>query len=921
MAPHPGQRKLGGGADTNFAPSLNMTPENKDWYREMVEHSEDLRWTHYSDGKFVSINPRPALLLGYSIEEMMRLSLAELVAPAFRRRLDDYLREIKWASEARGQLVLLTRSGEERVWECHSVAEADGAEKPVIRTVARDVTERVRALQALQASNDLVERAGRNQERLLRGITLFRTMLDQANDAMQVIEPGTLRLLDVNEKTCEELGYSREELIGMTIYDIAPWFDDDARRGVLRQLEESGLAIFERVHRKKDGTLFPVEVRLSRVHLDREYGISVCRDITARKQSEERLREFERVVESLEEMIVVVNRKYQAVLANRAFLKYWGTTDEKVVGHALAEAIDPGVFVSVVKEKVDECFRGKSGTYELKYEHETKGKRELSITYSPIEGVSGVIRVACVLRDVTEQKRGERALRESEARERARAEELETVLDAVPVPVYISHSADCSQITGNRAAYEQMHLPAGSNLLNYRAPKQQSPFRLTQEGVEVPLALLPMQQAVATGKPVYRRHLRLAFEEGDAREIYVNAVPLLDEEGKPRGVVGASIDLTELKHAEKALEKSELRFRAAYDRSPVGICLIDSHSGRFLQANPKFCEIAGRSEEELLRTDVNAITHPDDIERGTKFQRQMAEDKLASYELDKRYVRPDGSVRWVRILVVPMWEKGATSRSQMALAEDITERKQATQSLQEAQAALAHVTRVVAMGELVASIAHEVNQPLTGVVMTSNFVLRELTSKVPNLEELREAVAEVVEDATRVSSVISRLRALFKKETSDRVKLDINAVIQEVTFLVRTEAGGNDVQIRLDLAADLPPVTGDRVQLQQVLINLAVNGIDAMRSVTERPRILDIRSTGHGDGVLIQVHDSGRGLDPDGIDHIFQPFFTTKPQGIGLGLSISRSIIESHGGRLWAEPGSQGALFQFTLAAGESGSV
>ncbi|MGA9506918.1 MAG: ATP-binding protein, partial [Terriglobales bacterium] len=200
-------------------------------------------------------------------------------------------------------------------------------------------------------------------------------------------------------------------------------------------------------------------------------------------------------------------------------------------------------------------------------------------------------------------------------------------------------------------------------------------------------------------------------------------------------------------------------------------------------------------------------------------------------------------------------------------------------------------------------------------------VLRELTSKVPNLEELREAVAEVVEDATRVSSVISRLRALFKKETSDRVKLDINAVIQEVTFLVRTEAGGNDVQIRLDLAADLPPVTGDRVQLQQVLINLAVNGIDAMRSVTERPRILDIRSTGHGDGVLIQVHDSGRGLDPDGIDHIFQPFFTTKPQGIGLGLSISRSIIESHGGRLWAEPGSQGALFQFTLAAGESGSV
>ena len=240
-------------------------------------------------------------------------------------------------------------------------------------------------------------------------------------------------------------------------------------------------------------------------------------------------------------------------------------------------------------------------------------------------------------------------------------------------------------------------------------------------------------------------------------------------------------------------------------------------------------------------------------------------------------------------------------------------------ALTETRLELAHVARIATMGELTASIAHEINQPLTAVVNNGNFALRQVASGAPNLEELREAIAEIVNDGTRASAVISRIRALLQKGAPDRVELDINEVIQEVAILVRHEATRSRVSVRLDLAADLPRVLGDHVQLQQVLINLVINSIEAMRTLTDRPRELLIKSMRNSDAVLIQVQDSGKGLDPEQAGRIFEPFFTTKPEGIGMGLSISRSIIESHGGRLWTVTGSSGALFQFTLPINGNG--
>ena len=249
------------------------------------------------------------------------------------------------------------------------------------------------------------------------------------------------------------------------------------------------------------------------------------------------------------------------------------------------------------------------------------------------------------------------------------------------------------------------------------------------------------------------------------------------------------------------------------------------------------------------------------------------------------------------------------------MRKEMIERQRAEEALLEAQAELARVTRALGMGELVATIAHEVNQPLTAIVTNGNFCSRRLEGATPNLHELRAAITEIVNDGARASAIIARIRALLMKGVPDRTKLDINQVIQEVARLLRHELTRSRVSLRTDLAPDLPYVLGDRVQLQQVMLNLIMNGIDAMSMITDRPRELLIQSAKHSEGVLIQVQDSGAGIDPGQADRLFEPFFTDKPEGIGMGLSISRSIVESHGGRLWAVPGASGALFEFTLPA------
>jgi C4-dicarboxylate-specific signal transduction histidine kinase len=287
------------------------------------------------------------------------------------------------------------------------------------------------------------------------------------------------------------------------------------------------------------------------------------------------------------------------------------------------------------------------------------------------------------------------------------------------------------------------------------------------------------------------------------------------------------------------------------------------------------------------------------------------------YAVEFRIVLPEGTVKHIHGLGHPVFSASGELVEVVGTQLDVTERKRAEEErerLRQLQADLAHINRVTTMGELTASLAHEVNQPIAAAVTDANTCLRWLTRDQPDVEEARQAASRIVKDATRAADIISRIRLLFKKGTPPRASVDVNEVIREMIALLRGEATRYSISVRTELAEHLPQVMGDRVQLQQVLMNLMINGIDAIKDVDgTRELIICSQQAEHGQ-ILVSVSDTGVGLPPQQADQIFSAFFTTKPQGTGMGLRISRSIVESHGGRLWATSNSgPGATFQFTL--------
>jgi len=306
-------------------------------------------------------------------------------------------------------------------------------------------------------------------------------------------------------------------------------------------------------------------------------------------------------------------------------------------------------------------------------------------------------------------------------------------------------------------------------------------------------------------------------------------------------------------------------------------------------------------------------THPEDVERVRQFIEGEPRDGK-DYDLEHRLLMPDGSVKYLHVVAHPLRAE-AGERAFVGAVMDVTAAKRAEEAVQEAQAALAHVTRMATLGELTAWITHEVNQPLTGIVTNGAACLRWLDKAPPALDEARRSVEDMISDARRASEVIHRIRALSKKTDAEKVPLDINDVIREGSRLVRREVITHGASLRLELAPELPSILGDRVQLQQVIINLVINAIQAMASVTDRPRTLLIRSQKSEDGrVLVAVRDSGTGIEAKSVNKLFKAFFTTKPSGMGMGLSICRTIIEAHSGQVSAANNSgPGATFQLIL--------
>jgi PAS domain S-box-containing protein len=386
-----------------------------------------------------------------------------------------------------------------------------------------------------------------------------------------------------------------------------------------------------------------------------------------------------------------------------------------------------------------------------------------------------------------------------------------------------------------------------------------------------------------------------------------------DKRGHLVGFSKITRDLTERKRAEEERQTLVALIENSHDF--IGIASPDGRAQFVNPAGQKLVGLTGK--DQVQRTKILDYIIEED-------QRKIQDESLPAVmrnghwegEIRFRHFQTGADIPMLQHIFVIKDPDGGRRLALATISRDITERKRDEQKLEATKAEMAHMARLTAMGALTASIAHEINQPLSAIVNNAAACQRLLNSSSPDLQEVAEAVDDIEKAGTRAGEVIAHIRKLVKKAVPEKIEVNVNELIREVLVLVRGEVEKYQVQTQTELTA-LPPILGDRIQLQQVVLNLIMNGIESLTQITDRPRTLQIRSKVLEPGsVIVSVQDAGAGLDPQSVAHIFENFFTTKTNGLGMGLAISRSIVEAHGGKLWAQPAEQqGATFQFTLPA------
>ena len=675
------------------------------------------------------------------------------------------------------------------------------------------------------------------EEELRASEARYRTFVDHATDAFVLhAEDGTV--IDVNPQACENLGYSRDELVGMTPMEFDPNASSNLLESINEQLNRGEIVTFESRHRRKDGSEFPVEVRVRPFwHGGRRLNISVVRDISDRKRAEEAVRRSERelreLIETIPAMAFAIGRDGSSEFVSRQWIEFSGMSAEKTTGEGWAATLHPDDREEHIAKWRAAHASGQPFENEARHRDAQGNYRWLLVRAVPSRDDKGaIVKWYGALTDITDRKSAEALL----AGERRLFEMI-----ATGVPLKEIFNELCLIIQEQRPgthASALMLTREGHHLTVVAGPT-------LPKGWSEQMEKLPVGPCAGScGTAAYRGTLVIASD--------IATDPLWDVP----------------EHRAAAL----------------------SHGLRASWSNPVLC-----SNGKVAGTFCIYYREP----------RSPTSQDLELIEL-------------------------ATHVARVAI-----ERDQQEISLREAQNELAHVSRVTTVGEFAASIAHEVNQPLAGILSNANAAVRWLARNSPNLAEAQQAIDRIIRDGNRAGDVISRMRALFKKAPAAKEPVDINLVIQEILTLTQPELQKNRVSLRTQFAVDLPTALGDKIQLQQVILNLVVNAIEAMSGVTENQRELHVSSQkiteSHSESgqetieakvpsepgstsLLIAVRDSGPGLDPTELKHVFETFYTTKSHGMGMGLAISRSIIEAHNGRLWvtANP-PRGAVFQFTL--------
>jgi len=505
--------------------------------------------------------------------------------------------------------------------------------------------------------------------------------------------------------------------------------------------------------------------------------------------------------------------------------------------------------------------------------------------------------------DIEDRKQAEDALRRNQAELAEARRELQLTIDSIPAMVSTyrpdgTHSfVNQTWINYTGMTLEEAVSERGKGLFHSDDPERAA-WRASLASGEPLLAEAPIRGA-----------------DGEYRWYSIRRVPLRNEKGEIVKWYSIGFNIEDRKRAESALQRSQAYSAEAQKLSLTGSMAWDLASGDHFWSDETY-QIMGfdRGIEPSIDLIMERV-HPDDRAR-FRDEVDRAAQGAQTHDYEYRLLMPDGKIKHLHVRAHRVRYESGKEEIVGALM-DITESRKSQAALDAAQTALAHASRVATLGEISASIAHEVNQPLAAIVANGHACLRFLRRETPDLDDVRGAVEWIVKDGNRAGEVIRRVRGLMKKADTEKVLLDINDVINEVAALLRRELTAQQVTLQLELAAAIPAVVADRIQLQQVIINLVMNGVEAMQAIAGGPHALEVRSyQDEAHQVVVAVKDSGAGIPGEAAERVFDAFFSTKPGGLGMGLSICRSIIEVHGGRLWSSANTgPGATFQFALPA------
>ena len=687
---------------------------------------------------------------------------------------------------------------------------------------------------------------------------------------------------------------------------------------------------------------------------------TIGRDMTARKQAERILLESERkfsIMFDKAAFAIALAKQPDGwiVDVNEAWLKMYGFSREEVVGRTSLElgiSRDPSQREHLFAElRQQGSVRNREMTFFTK-----AGATRLISCNMDVVVFGGDRYLLSTMHDVTESKLSEEeliALRDELANDLSTMTSLHEFstrfLERVELQPLLEEVLDATiNLQDADFGNVQLYDPESKGLRIVAQRGFQQDFldyfnHVSEDSASCGRALQNQQRVIIEDvetDPGFEPHRRVAASAGFRA---VQSTPLLSRAGEPLGMLSThfrephrpsqrqlrltdlyvrqAVGMIERNRAEEKLRRSESYLAEGQRLSHTGSWAWNVVTGDLFWSAEHY-EICGVDPEEFTLTTETArqFIHPDD-ESHASHAFDTAISERTDFECDLRMLRPDGTIRYVHSLAHPVFDDCGELSEYVGTIIDMTERKVAEQALRQAHAQLAHISRVLTVGELASSIAHEVNQPLGAIVTNGNASLRLLSREKPDLEGTQEAIDCMISDAMRASQVIKGIRTLVKKTSPQKAPLDVNEIIREVIVLSASELARNQVSLRTELAGDLQHVLGDRVQLQQVVLNLILNGNEAISKSTWLPREMLIisQATGLAD-VTVTVKDSGTGLDPKDHDKVFDSFFTSKEGGLGLGLSISRTIVEAHDGRLWCTPNEgKGATFQFTLPSAPGG--